>query len=364
MPHRGVRPASGPSTPARRRLVAARPGAMAAALLAGVLVAGEATAQSVPTSLRGLISTSSVSADDAARIERFVGFHADRLAAGGPDAAESAARLLEPISTVSASRSFRGAFASAAVPRMRGIAADPPSPFAAANAIIVLTKIGTPAALETLLGQADPDRQDQWSLRLTAARGVDQLLEDDYNDGIDERTRLRTSRELASLAEREEDPRVLRYVLLAMIECDAERLDDGTRTELHQRFASSLATVARRAASDASLASATGLAVAEARNAFLELASRRQLQVAFSRALAPALVELVAAYESHWPSDGGEMAARHAAEIDLIETALGFVVSAANPSARIPERTAAGAWEARDRGGFTSAVGAWRATLR
>lgn len=366
MPHRGACPAFGFPTPATRA-----PRGVASSLLLGVAillgVAGttqSAFAQSPPSSIMNLVSSTAVSTADEDRIQRYVNYYADQLAAGGPAASTAVDRLLEPVKARLASRSFRGAYGRFAVDRMRGIAADPPTPYAATTAMVILSKVGTPAALTALVDQADVRRQPAWWIRLAAARGVRQLLEDDRNDAIDDRGRLRASRDMAAQAEQESDPRVLRYVLLAVLEADAERLEPGTRQDIHENFAAAVSTVAERATNDARLASSTALSVAAARDAFLSMATTREVQLAFSRALAPAMVELLGAYEAHWPADGSAEAARHAGDIQRLETALTFLVRATNPSAAIPAPPAATAWNERDRPRFTSAVGAWRAALR
>ena len=366
MPHRGARPASGFPTPATRRPRAAAPSLLLGmAILLGVAgTTSLAAAQSQPSSIMNLVSNTAVNTSDEERIQRYVNYYADQLASGGPAAAGAVDRLLEPVKDRLATRSFRGAYARFAVDRMRGIAADPPTPYAATTAMVILSKIGTQSALAALVDQADVRRQDQWWVRLAAARGVRQLLEDDRNDAIDDRGRLRASRDMAAQAQQESDPRVLRYVLLAVLEADAERLENGTRSDIHQNFAAAMNAVAERATNDAGLASSTALAVAAARDAFLSMATTREVQLAFSRELAPAMVELLAAYEAHWPADGSAESARHAGDIQRLETALTFLVRAANPQANIPAPPAATAWNEGDRPRFTSALGAWRAALR
>jgi hypothetical protein len=334
-------------------------------VLLGVLVAPTTVlAQSAPSSIMGLISSATVSPTDEQRIERYVTWYADQVAASGPDAASATTRLLEPLKSNAASRSFRGAYSRIAVDRMKRIAADPASPYAATSAMVVLTKIGTPAALSALVDEADSRRQSSWWVRLAAARGVRTLLKDDFNDAIDDRGRLRCSRDMAGHAERETDPRVLRYVLLSILEADDERLEPGTRGDIHENLANAMTTVATRARNDASLAAATGLAVATARNAFLEMANTREVQLNFSRLLAPAMIEILAAYEAQWPTDASTASPAILRDIERIEIALGFLVIANNPSAAVPTPPAATAWTAGNRDEFSSAVGAWRAALR
>ena len=365
MPHRGSRPASGLPAPAPAPRRVATGGWLGALMLAAGLLAGPGTAAAqTPASIMGMISSSAVSSADEARIQAYVNHYADQLASGGDAATDAVNRLLEPISTTAASRSFRGALGQVAVARMGRIINDPPSPFVATNALVILSKVGTPGALAALVEQADGRRQDDWWIRLAAARGARQLLKDARGDAIDDRTRLRTSRDLSEIAGRESDARVLRHVLLAIVQADSPQLEAGTRADIHGHLASALTTVAGRIRQDASLAPATGLAVAATRDAFLGMLNQREVQLEFSRRLAPAMIELLAAYEGHWPADGSEAAAAHALDIQRIETGLEFLVKAANPAATIPSPPAAKAWSDRNRGGFTSAVGAWRATLR
>ncbi|MHC4808939.1 MAG: hypothetical protein ACYTEV_01050 [Planctomycetota bacterium] len=365
MPHRGSRPASGSPAPAPAPRRVASGGWFGVLMLAAGLLAGPSVAAGqTPASIMGMISSTTVSSADESRIESYVNHYADQLASGGDAAAEAVERLLEPVSTTAASRSFRGAFGRVAVDRLGRILSDPPSPFVATNALVILSKVGTPGALAALVREADGRDQGDWWIRLAAARGARQLLKDARGDAIDDRTRLRTSRDLSEMAARETDARVLRHVLLAIVQADASQLEPGTRADIHGHLASALSTVAGRIREDASLAPATGLAVAAIRDTFLGMLNQRDVQLEFSRRLAPAMIELLAAYEGHWPADGSDAAATHALDIQRIETGLEFMVRAANPAATIPSPPAAEAWSDRNRGGFTSAVGAWRATLR
>lgn len=372
--HRGLRPATRATRPSVLRTVCRSAslgrGTVLAAIVGVLAVASPAVAQSEPASISNLASRTTIDTAGEARIEAYILYYVERLEAGGASASNAYRRLLEPIAGAgtsrAATRSFRGAFSSAAVRPLRRISESSDNPLVAANASIVLSKVGTLESAEALIAIADARTDRPWASRLAAARGIVTALRDDFNDTLDERARLRIGRRLSELASRETSARVLPYMLTGILEADDDdALTDGSRIELFGFYADALRTTAARGRGDTAFSKSAGRSIAVVRDRFLRLTARPDVQASLARSIAPAMVELLSAYEQHW--DAGhvddEMKARLTDEIKRCEVTLSLLVARVSSNANLPESAAADAWQSDDQAGYSAAVAALRSAV-
>ncbi|MCP3903556.1 MAG: hypothetical protein GY715_07955 [Planctomycetes bacterium] len=279
---------------------------VAPALLA--LLVSTAAAFAAPQSITGLTSANSLSPDEVRRIESYVEDLLDRLRDAADDPAEVRdirRDFISPVARGSTSGIFLDKYSRASLDGLEGIVSSG-NPHTSANALIVMSNLGTERALDTLLRHVSVRDEDQRFNRLTAARGCEQLFRNRHFQDAMPKKITTAARRLAAAAKVETDPLTLRHLGLAIFAAgQMEKLQAAPRQQIQGYLIEVLESVGERAAAASATEDPIGMLAAVypvlhgLRNAYLETDSQT-LQKKLGRQLGPCLRALLEVATAHW----------------------------------------------------------------
>ena len=338
-------------------------------LTVSTFASSRAHAQGDPAAITGLTSNRTpFTPDEAARIRAFGTHWVERFTrdnASPENVDDARRRLMEPLRGRGQSDLFLNEYGDII---LQGLVAsvdrDTATPHTAANALVIISRIGTERALDALIDRSSVRTTSSTPVRISAARGARELLRQADTSRISIRKRQQVARRLRDAAAAETDAFALRHHLHAIFYCDREGVDQETRAEMLGQLAGALTSVADRSGESVLLLDATTAVVFDVLQRFLQLDSTSQGVSA--RALTPGLMRLLDAYERHgWTAETNQAdAGRFSRQVARVERCLQTMLPFAHPNRSIPTTNLQAAWAAKDLARFRSELELWKQATR
>ncbi len=310
-----------------------------------------------PSRINHLVDKPQLSEPDRADIRLYAEFWSDRLAgAEGPAVVDEArAKLVDPLRAVRVGDVFRLEYSRSVVPLL-GEAARDATPHATINALQVVALLGTPAALEIILSHASVQDEEDFSIRLWAARTFPVAIRQNVlpaND-ID-----RALRQLGDAARREPQWLVLRRQFEAIAS-----IDSPLSRDLQVKVLKAAMEAMKGQEGPSDIMEATYRALFLIRNEYLALPPADKETV--GKLLAPVLCDLCTVAAAHWDSAQEDDAARtsYGGAVLVSENLLKLIDARVRPQQSGPRTELGPAWRDRQKGRFDSDHAEWRSLLQ
>ncbi len=309
-----------------------------------------------PSRINHLVDKPQLSEPDRANIRKYAEFWSDRLArAEGPaDVDDAKAKLVDPMRAVRVGDVFRLEYARSVVAILDKAVQEAP-PHAAVNALQVVARLGTPASLEIILSHASVEDEQEYAIRLWAAKAFPVAVQQNVlpaND-ID-----RGLRDLGDAASREPEPLILRRQFEAIASINSPLSRD---LQVKVLKAAMEAMEGQEGPSD--LMAAAYVALMIIRNEYLALPPADKDTL--GKALAPVLCDLCTVAAAHWDSAQEDDAARssYGGAVLASEYFLKLIDAQVRPQQSRPGTELGPAWRDRQKGRFDSDHAKWRSLL-
>lgn len=327
-----------------------------------------------PPSIASLATNRDLSGDERAAIQAYAAFWGGALAGGSADdAAEvdrATQRLLDPLAVGNATERFRDEYGRALKDSLDQ-ALSGGSEHIAVNATVVVSRLGTERALDTLVGHAAARYEDRWQIRLRAARGARDLLEGDTLRPSSGAKISGAARRLRDAARDEDNPLALAYQLQAILAADLAPLTAAQHGQTRQYLVEALTSTAERAAAAATIQEADEFyraaynVLADLLGRLLSMTDLHQQQE-FGRLLGPCLYEFLSVPTAWW--DNAQGAANHKdafrSNISASETALRQIDRFVRSGQGTPDTRLKDAWDANDPDSYGADLALWEDVLK
>ncbi len=309
-----------------------------------------------PQPISQLADDPQLTESDRQAIRAYSEFWSQRLSDDDPKTAgEARGRLLDPFKAVQISEVFRMEYTKAALPDLRK-AIEGGKPLAAVNALQVVARLGTPRALEAIIENASVEDQENFSIRLWAAKAFlvaareGTLPTNEINKAL---------RHFGSAASREQEWLVLRRQFEAIASVDSpvsREVQVGILRETTGRMA-------KTGNGPSDLMQATYPALKLLRDEYLRLPAVDQKP--FGKELAPVLSEVCSVANSHWDSAQEDPGAKelYGLAVQISESLLLMIDPDQRPGQQTPRTQLGPAWRERNAPQFRADYGKWQAVL-
>ncbi len=329
-----------------------------AGLLALSTVAGATSVHAAPppTRIGHLVNKPQLSERDRNEIREYAEFWADQLAGTALPAEidKARAKLADPMRAVRVGDIFRLEYARSVVPILAK-AVDNAPPHAAVNAMHVVGLLGTPASLEIILSHTSVDDEDEYSIRLVAARTFPVAVRQNvlHANDID-----RALRHLGNAASQEPESLILRRQFEAIASVDSPLSRD---VQVKVLAAAMKSMKEQPGPSEIMEAAYTALMII--RNQYLGLppADKETL----GKSLAPVLCDLCMVAAAHWDSAQEDEVARtsYGGAVLVSEYFLKLIDAQVRPQQSRPTTELGPAWRDREKVRFDTDHARWRTLL-
>jgi hypothetical protein len=343
----------------------------AAAVVLAVLLAVDCWGD--PPSISSLATNTRLTAEEQESVQTYVTFWCEQLTAGkdSPDSVRTARRrLLEPLRGDLATAAFLDEYGRRLIPLLESVI-DDGNAHVSANALIIVSQLGTERALDALLKRSNVRDEPKGQVRLRAARGCKDLLENQNLDSVSARMITLAARRLRDAARAEDDTLILRHQLQAILAADLARLGDKQREQIRGYLVEALQGTAQRAIEAPAEANPSGMGLFEAtypvlvetRNAYLRLDLTSQQT--FGQQMGPCLGRLLAVPGAQW--EAAQNAPRCKEQcgkvVHLCERFLTTLDAFVRGNDGPPETDLKGAWDAGNADRYRQDLGRWESVL-
>ncbi|MHC4081257.1 MAG: hypothetical protein ACYS15_14890 [Planctomycetota bacterium] len=324
------------------------------ALLAAAVAAAASAAP--PARITHLADSVTLNEQQRQEIRGYAEYWCDELLAEDPAVVDEAReKLIDPlVRPVRVGQSFRFTYADATLPHLEEIIADA-GPQAAVCAMQIAAMLGTPRALETIVQHSSIQDQQEFGLRLWAAKSFPIAVGEEVLplNEID-----KALREFGDAASREQNWLVLRrqFEAIASVEGNVSR-DEQVRVLR--------STTDRMEAQEgpSDLMQAAYPALKLMLDEYLKLEPVQQ--ESFGKSLAPILCDLCTVANKHWDSAQQDDVARvtYGGAVHISENLLRLIDGRVRPRQAGPRTELGPAWKNRQKLRFSDDHEAWRSVL-
>jgi hypothetical protein len=321
-----------------------------------LVVVTAATASAAPPRIRHLADVSNLSERDRNEIKSFAGHWCGELTATDPATVDEARqRLIDPlVLPVEVGQVFRFEYANSAVPLLEEVIANG-NPQAAVSAMQVAALMGTPRALDTLVRHTSIEDQEQFGIRLWAAKCFPIAIK----QGALPQTEINKAlRHIGDAGGKEENWLVLRrqFEAIAVVRNNVSR---DVQVSVLQ------ATTKRMERQDgpSDLMQAAYPALKMMLDEYLRLQPAQQ--ESFGKSLAPVLCDLCTVAQKHWDSAQDDEAAKetYGGAVHISENLLRLIDGRVRPRQAGPRTELGPAWKNRQKVRFRDDHDKWRVVL-
>ena len=325
------------------------------ALLAAAVAASASAAP--PPRITHLADTTTLSERQRQEIRAYAEYWCNELTAEDPAAVDAArGKLTDPlIRPVRVGQSFRFTYADAALPHLED-AVDDGSPQAAVSAMQVAAMLGTPRALETIVQHSSIQDEQEFGIRLWAAKsfpiavGKEVLPINEIDKAL---------RQFGNAASREQNWLVLRR----QFEAIASVTGSNVSRDEQVRVLRSTTNRMDKQEGPSDLMQAAYPALKLMLDEYLKLQPGQQ--ESFGKSLAPVLCDLCTVANKHWDNAQDDDVAKvtYGGAIHISENLLRLIDGRVRPRQAGPRTELGPAWKNREKRRFTDDHEAWRSVL-
>ena len=279
---------------------------------------------------------------------------------------EARAKLIEPLRAIRVGDRFRFEYSRAVVPHLEKVILQGTT-HAAVNSLQVVALLGTPEALKVILAHASIDDEDDFGIRLWAARAfpiaVDQgvLPQDKINEAL-RKLEKAASREAAAAGAA--DAPLQWLVLQRQFEAIASVKNSVSRDVLAKVLKAVTQAMKKNQHGPSDLMNATYPALMLILNEYLTLDPANRKTV--GKSLAPVLCDLCRVAATHWAKAQDNEVARksYGGAVHISENLLKLIDARIRPDQVRPRTELGGAWRSGDKHRFDLDRDKWSDVLR